>query len=227
MPGEKKKVNLVNLKQKFGLFLNKYYSCQNCNSIDRLAIGFNCEHKFCTNCNDNFTDQCKVCKTNIKKVHEDNLQNSLFPHFEDLKNIMSVDLNKIAYKLKQQQQPKDNEHIEKTTKEIDANKNEEDNKEDKQNEKEVSEKEGNEEPSENRTSKRQTKSIAKKFSGSSKNNSANQQKPTNDEEANQRKANRTRESRISNKKLADIFKGETILHLTILIKFINFILSFF
>ena len=67
-----KQVDLIDLKKDFRIFLIEYYCCQNCKSIDILAFGFNCEHKFCKKCNDNNTDQCKVCKTNIEKVHEDN-----------------------------------------------------------------------------------------------------------------------------------------------------------
>lgn len=101
MPAEKKKVNLVNLKTKFGIFLYNNYGCQNCYSIDKLAFGFTCDHKFCTTCNDELIDQCKVCKSEIDSVTTDKLQDGLFSRFDDLKDIMSIDLNRVANKLRQ------------------------------------------------------------------------------------------------------------------------------
>lgn len=100
MATEKRKVNLVNLKTGFGLFLNKYYACQECHSIDKLPYGFKCEHKFCVDCNDGHLEFCKECKQEIENHTEDGLQNSLMPHFEDLKNIMNIDLKKVAAKKK-------------------------------------------------------------------------------------------------------------------------------
>lgn len=104
MPGDKKKkVNLVNLKTKFGHFLNKHYSCSSCHSMDKLVFGFACEHRLCTNCNGNFTDQCKVCKAEIENTYQDALQNKLYPCLENLKDMMTIDLAKVANKLKLQQ----------------------------------------------------------------------------------------------------------------------------
>ena len=71
--------------------------------MDKLVFGFTCEHRLCTNCNDNFTDQCKMCKAEIEDVYQDGLQNKLFPRLEDLKNLMNIDLKKVANKLKLQQ----------------------------------------------------------------------------------------------------------------------------
>jgi len=102
MPAEKKKVNLVSLKTKFGQFLYNHYCCQSCYSIDKLAFGFACNHKFCLSCNGNQSDHCKQCGGEIENLLNDKLQNELFLHFDDLKSIMNINLEKVSNKLKQQ-----------------------------------------------------------------------------------------------------------------------------
>lgn len=182
MAGEKKKVNLVNLKTNFGQFLHKWYTCQNCYSIDRLAFGFNCGHRLCAECNDNFRDQCKICKTDIENVDQDNLQVKMFPFIEDLKNIMGIDMKKVSNKLKQkpdvqQQTAKStNEDAKKVNKNADNKEDKEDKEHEANDEKEDDQ---NEEKPTERASRRQVKEKSvKKSNESKKNNSSNKKTAT-------------------------------------------------
>lgn len=72
--------------------------------MDKLVFGFTCEHRLCIDCNENYTDQCKVCKADIENTYQDGLQTKMYPCLEDLKNLMAIDLVKVANKLKLQQQ---------------------------------------------------------------------------------------------------------------------------
>ena len=71
--------------------------------MDKLVFGFTCQHRLCTNCNGNFTDQCKLCDAEIENADQDGFQSNVFPCLEGLKNIMAIDLAKVASKLKLQQ----------------------------------------------------------------------------------------------------------------------------
>jgi len=231
MAVEKKKVNLVNLKTKFGLFLYNHYCCQNCFSIDKFTIGFTCEHKYCLQCNDNLANQCKECKNEVENRVDDRIQQLLFPYFEDLKGIMSVDLNKVASKLRQvngqNAVPKaksvEKEQIDVEMKENDdqcKDKNEEQKTEDlesptkeKASVEEPMEEENNKaeedivKPSENRSSRRQN---TKKANESKKKNlSAKQNKANVEEKAEEKSVSKSRESSRSKKSLNDYIK-ETV-----------------
>lgn len=171
--------------------------------MDKLVFGFTCEHRLCIDCNENFTDQCKVCKADIENTYQDGLQSKVFPCLEDLKNLMAIDLVKVASKLKLQQanapQPTPKAANETAVKQVADEKKADDKPEDenaaKNEDANADQDENNEEaPAADRSSKRQSKRERKpveKASESKKNNSAANESKKNSSNVEQPAKNRS------------------------------------